>query len=76
VEVLPKHSPHYNRESNSVCIKYSQNGIFVEYLTGINVGICLIDEVSFKVCVMSVHIDHVSCYDLTLASQMYSFHLK
>jgi len=68
---LSKHSPHYSAESYSTFIKYSQNYDFVEYLTRINVGICLIDKVGFKVCVLFVHTDYVNCYYLTLDSQMY-----
>ena len=68
---LSKHSPHYSAESYSTFIKYSQNYDFVEYLTRINVGICLIDKVGFKVCVLFVHTDYVNCYYLTLNSQMY-----
>ena len=48
-------------------IKYRQNDSFVEYLTRINVSICLLDKVGFKLCVLSVVIDYVDHYNLTLA---------
>ena len=36
----------------------------------------MINKVSFEVCVLSVHTDYVNCYNLILALQMCSFHLK
>jgi len=45
-------------------------------LTSINAGICLMQKVGFKLCVLSANIDYVKYYNSTLASHVFSFHLK